>query len=66
MHIDERANVQLRQSIRGQMSLHAIFGHGANVRGRGGGDMSCTRFSFSLKLISNCVSLKVIMKYCSF
>ena len=33
MHIDEGANVQLCQSVRGQMSLHAIFGQGANVRG---------------------------------
>ena len=41
MHIDEGANVQLCQSVRGQMSLHAIFGQGANVRGRGG-DMSYT------------------------
>ena len=37
MHIDEGANVQLCQSVRGQMSLHAIFGQGANVRGGGGG-----------------------------
>ena len=33
MHIDEGANVQLCQLVRGQMSLHAIFGQGANVRG---------------------------------
>ena len=33
MHIDEGANVQLCQSVRGQMSLLAIFGQGANVRG---------------------------------
>ena len=33
MHIDKGANVQLCQSVRGQMSLHAIFGQGANVRG---------------------------------
>ena len=37
MHIDEGANVQHCQSVRGQMSLHAIFGQGANVRGGGGG-----------------------------
>ena len=37
MHIDDGANVQLCQSVRGQMSLHAIFGQGANVRGGGGG-----------------------------
>ena len=35
MHIDEGANVQLCQSVRGQMSSHAIFGQGANVRGEG-------------------------------
>ena len=33
MNIDEGANVQLCQTVRGQMSLHAIFGQGANVRG---------------------------------
>ena len=37
MHIDEGANVQLCQPVRGQMSIHAIFGQGANVRGGGGG-----------------------------
>ena len=33
MHIDEGANVQLCQSVRRQMSLHAIIGQGANVQG---------------------------------
>ena len=39
MHIDEGANVQHCQSVRGQMSVHAILRQGANVRGR---DMSYT------------------------
>ena len=56
MHIDEGANVQLCQSVRGQMSLHAIFGQGANVRGGGGGgNMSYTwpdHFFFFPKMVS--------------
>ena len=38
MYNDEGANVQLCQSVRGQMSTHIIFQKGANVRG----DMSYT------------------------
>ena len=33
MHNDKEANVQLCQSVWGQMSIHIIFQRGANVQG---------------------------------